>query len=107
MQPLGDDWGRQPRGHSGRHIGSSGGYVDGWWVWLWLVLCSVQHVKLPIDARPCPPLSAHTCANVSHSLCNSARSHRFNLQIQWYEFKHKDGNNHVYERGDPNGHRWR
>ncbi len=51
------------------------------------------------DARPCPPLSARTCASISHSLCNSARSHRFTLQITWYEFKHKD----VYERGDPNG----
>ena len=55
------------------------------------------------DARPCPPLSARTYANISHSRCNSARSHRFNLQITRYEFKHKDGNNHVYERGDPNG----
>jgi hypothetical protein len=48
MQPLGDDWSRQPGGHSRRHIGSSGGYAGGWWVWLWLVLCSVQHVKLPM-----------------------------------------------------------
>ncbi len=65
-------------------------------MWLWLVLCSVQHEKLPMHSP------ARRFQHV-RSLCNSARSHRFNLQITRYEFKHKDGNNHVYERGDPNG----
>ncbi len=30
----------------------AGGYAGGWWVWLWLVLCSVQHVKLPMQGPP-------------------------------------------------------
>ena len=59
---------------------------------------SVQHVKLPMHGPARTYQLVH--ALLFHTRCSH---HRFNLQITWYEFKHKDGNNHVYERGDPNG----
>jgi hypothetical protein len=50
-----------------------------------------------------PHCYQHVHALISHTRSATLPAHGFNLQIAWYEFKHKDGNNHMYERGDPNG----
>jgi hypothetical protein len=44
-------------------------------------------------------------ANISQSLCNSTHSHRFNLQITWYEFK--QGTTTCTSGATPTASRWR
>ncbi len=63
------------------------------------VQCAARAVA---DARPSPPPSA-VHALIFHTRSATLPAHTTYSQITWYEFKRKEGNNHVYERGEPNG----
>jgi hypothetical protein len=61
----------------------------------------VQYVLVPMHGPR--PDHQHVHALISHTRSATLLAHTTYLQITWYEFKRKEGNNHVYERGEPNG----